>query len=490
MPHGSVARMISSLGSLAVAGGIAASSLAAQVPVTLGEAIRRAQEQGFEARAAAATRDASRYRDQAFYSGLLPQLSLGGILPSFNRSIIQVVQPDGSTVFRPQDLTTGSLTATLSQRIPGIGGDLFVSSALSQLSVSGPQSVRTWSSTPVLIGIRQPIFRPNLLAWDRKEQPVRHEVSERRYREEREDIAVTTTGLFFDVYSARMLADNARTNAAVNDTLYTLNQGRYNVGRIGENDLLQSELALLRARNALDATTLDLERAQAALRLAMNLPASITFAIVAPTTIPSIRPDTIVAVDQALRNRATVTDVALQRLQARRRVTEARLNQGIGATLSASLGYNATGGTASAAYQNLQEARQFSLAVDIPVFRWGQHGEEVQAARADQEETQNSGEETLQRMVQAAHFAALQLLQAQRSLELSAKADTVAGRRFEVAYNRYVIGRISIDNLFLAQSEKDQAVLQYVQALRGYWSAYGRLRRETMYDFERGEPIH
>ncbi len=473
----------------ALAGGSRATTLAAQAPLTLVEAIQRAQGRGYEARAAEATRDAARYRDQAFYSGLLPQLSLGGTLPSFNRSIIQVLQPDGSTLFRPQDLTSASLTATVSQRIPGTGGDLFISSGLSQLSVSGPQAVRTWSSTPVLIGIRQPIFRPNLLAWDRREQPVRYQASEQRYREAQEDIAVTTTGLFFDVYSARMVVENARANVAVNDTLFTLNKGRYNVGRIGENDLLQSELALLRARNTLDGATLDHQRALAALRLAMDLPASFAFAIVAPTDIPSFHPDTTLAVEQALRNRSTVTDVALQEIQARRRVTEARLNQGIGATVSASLGYNATGGTAGGAYRNLQEARQFALAVDIPVFGWGSHQEEVQAARADQEQVANTTQVTLQRTMQSAHFAALQLLQAERALELSAKADTVAGRRFEVAYNRYVIGRITIDNLFIAQAEKDQAVLQYVQALRGYWIAYGRLRRETMYDFVRGEPI-
>ena len=65
----------------------------------------------------------------------------------------------------------------------------------------------------------------------------------------------------------------------------------------------------------------------------------------------------------------------------------------------------------------------------------------------------------------------------------------MAGRRFEVAYNRYVIGRITIDNLFIAQNEKDQARNQFVQALRGYWQAYYQLRRVTLFDFEAGRSI-
>ena len=83
----------------------------------------------------------------------------------------------------------------------------------------------------------------------------------------------------------------------------------------------------------------------------------------------------------------------------------------------------------------------------------------------------------------------LQLDQAERNLRISAKADTVAQKRFDVAYSRYVIGRIGVDNLYIAQNEKDQAVNQYMQALRSYWTAYYRLRQVTLFDFEKGAPI-
>src|SRR5213079_1781724 len=87
-----------------------------------------------------------------------------------------------------------------------------------------------------------------------------------------ETVSLGATNAFFDLYAARLGLDNAVKNAAVNDTLYRLNRGRFDVGKIGENDLLQSELALLRARAALEDARLDDERATAALRLALNLP--------------------------------------------------------------------------------------------------------------------------------------------------------------------------------------------------------------------------
>jgi len=91
--------------------------------------------------------------------------------------------------------------------------------------------------------------------------------------------------------------------------------------------------------------------------------------------------------------------------------------------------------------------------------------------------------------VQGAQSAPLQLAISRRQRAISAKADTVAQKQYEVAYNRFVIGRITIDILFRAQSDKDAALNAYMQSLRGYWLAYYRLRRLTLYDFATNEPI-
>jgi outer membrane protein TolC len=473
---------------LAVAAGVPIAALRAQQPLTLEPAVQMAQEQGYQGRAATAARDAARFRDRSFYAGFLPQLSLGGTLPRYNRAIIPVLQPDGSTLFRPQNQTDAGLTATLSQRLP-TGGDLFVSSSLTTFSISGDQTIRTWSSTPVSLGIRQSLFRPNTFALDRRERPLASDLAERQYLASREELAGQTTGLFFDVYSAGVLLRNATANAAVNDTLYTLNKGRFEVGKIGENDLLQSELALLRARTAVEAARLEYTRAQAALRLAISLPEPAPLDLVIPVDIPAYTPDSALAVRQAVENGVSASSVALNAAQADRRVSEAKLNNGFSATVQASVGFNATAPEMGLAYQNLLQARQATVSVELPLFTWGTGSNAVKAAESDREQTANLGRSALEQAAQAARFAALRLPLARTNLILSAKADTVAAKRFEVAYNRYVIGRIAIDNLYLAQSEKDQASSQYVQALRDYWVAHYRLRALTLYDFEAGKPL-
>lgn len=468
-----------------------ASSAEGQQPIrlTLQGAVDLAQSQGAQALAARSTRDAARQRNRAFRADLLPQLSMTGTLPSLNRSIIPVLQPDGSTVFRTQEQNEGSLTATVTQRLPFVGGDLFVNSALSRLEIIGNQNTRTWSSTPVLVGIRQEIFRPNQLKWNSKEQELQAEIAERSYAESMEDVAIAAANAFFDYYNAKLALENAVNNAAVNDTLYTLNNGRFEVGKIGENDLLQSELALLRSRVALDGARLDHDRTLASLRLVLNLAHDVELDLEVPIDIPELAPDTTLAVSQAMNNRAQSMDIDLQHVRADRSITEARYGSGVGATLQASMGFNQTGPEMNSVYRDLREAQRLNLSLTMPIVQWGGRSARIQAAKSEGERVDHVTRQNREQMAQEAHFAALELAQARRSLAIAAKADTVGAKRFEVAKNRYVIGRIGMDNLYMAQSEKDGALQQYLQSLRGYWISYYRLRRVTMYDWISERPI-
>src|SRR5256884_7461563 len=94
------------------------------------------------------------------------------------------------------------------------------------------------------------------------------------------------------LFRSRVALDNAEKNAAVNDTLYKLNTGRLEVGKIGENDLLQSELALVRARTSLESARLDYARTLDGLRLALGLPAGTPLQVAVSTDLPDFEADT------------------------------------------------------------------------------------------------------------------------------------------------------------------------------------------------------
>jgi outer membrane protein TolC len=377
----------------------------------------------------------------------------------------------------------------MAQRLPFTGGDLFVSTGVSNVNILGQQETNLWRSTPFQVGISQQLFRPNTLAWETREQALRTDVAEREYLEAREDVAQRTSALFFDLHAAQVTLANAELNAAANDTLYTLNKGRFEVGRIGENDLLQSELSVLRARAALDGARLAADRAAASLRVQLGLPPGTPLELSVTRAVPRVTIDTIAVVRRALENASQSRARELGAVQQKRRVNEARRNTGFGASVTASVGYNQTAPTFNDAYRSPLQSQRFSVGVEMPVLQWGARHAQIEAARADEARFEVDARTARETQAQEALYAALGLAQAERQLEIAAKADSVGLKRFEVARNRYSIGRIDFGNLAIAQTEKDQALQEYLRSLRGYWDAFYRLRRLTLWDFVQDAPL-
>ena len=205
--------------------------------------------------------------------------------------------------------------------------------------------------------------------------------------------------------------------------------------------------------------------------------------IVAPDSIPNVDADAELAVKEALRNSSVMEQGTLDDVQSKRLLSAAKLSNQFNASVRATFGFNQTASAFNEAYQSPLGRQALSVSVSLPMMQWGAGHADVQAATAEDRRVATNNRMRTDALVEEARFAALGLQQAQRNVILAAKADTVSAKQFEVARNRYIIGKIANDALYLAQGEKDNAVVAYVQALRTYWMSYYYLRRVTLYDF-------
>jgi len=457
--------------------------LAAAKPLTLTDAIAMGQQRGDQAEGARASRDFARFRNDAFNARLRPQLFLSGNAANLNHGINPITAPDGSTAFVGQSQNQSTMQLGFSQAIPLTGGTITVGSAISRIDEFGTSYNKLWQTSPVVVSLQQELFKPRDVVWNERIQSLSASVAERSYLEAREDVAGGIADAFFSLYTQQMTLANALANVAVNDTLYTLNKGRYEVGKIGENDLLKSELALLRARASVDDANLARDRAEAVLRRMLNYPAGQALTIVPPDSIPTVDADPDLAVKEALKNASLMEQSQLDEVIVRREITAAKLNNGFNASVSATVCYNQTASAFGAAYQSPLGRESLTLGVSLPMVQWGAGHSDVEAAKADDRRVATNNKTRRDQIAEDARFSVLQLSQTQRNVVLAAKADTVSIKQFEVARNRYTTGKISNTDLYNAQTDKDNSLIAHVQALRNYWIAYYHLRRATLYDF-------
>lgn len=470
---------------------LGASLSLAQVDTTylsLHDCIRLARANGPLGVIARSAYDNKQASYRSFTASYLPQFSLRGDVPGYFSTINPITLPDGSSIFTPQRQASSTLNLSLAQKIPFTGGQLFLTSGLNRIDLMDTKT-QYYKSSPFSMSLQQPLFQINTMRWDMDAQNLRYKMSTRELAEAMEDCSIDVTTKFFELYMASLTASNAALNLAINDTLYKISKGRFNVGKIAENDLLQSELAYLNAQTQLENANVGLSRSQNNLLTALGLSPTAIVVLLPPSKIPGVEIDAAKALEQALQNRSDAVDFELQKLTAERNVRQTRSDNSFSATLTASMGYNQRAPIFSDAYNNLLEQRQFSLSFSVPIFKWGAGSSAVDAAIADQRRTEVLIDQRRHDFEQEVLYQAAHLNLLRKQVAVAAKSDTIAQRRFDVAKERYLIGKIDIPNLFLAQSEKDNARRANTQTLWDYWSTYFRVRRLTLYDFETKESL-
>src|SRR5258706_1528267 len=103
-----------------------------------------------------------------------------------------------------------------------------------------------------------------------------------------EQIGRDAVNFFFNVMQAQVNLQIAKYNLANNDTIYKIEQGRYNIGTTSEDKLLQVELQLLRSRSDVGQANLDLQTNSLDLRTYIGLRNGEKFTLVLPDLIPTI----------------------------------------------------------------------------------------------------------------------------------------------------------------------------------------------------------
>ena len=464
-------------------------SLQGQQVYSLDDCINLAQDKSPQSAIAKKAFESVYWSYEAYRAGLKPQVSLTMNTPGLLRSIVPVVRDDGTQAFTPQNQAYSTANLIVSQAIAPTGGNLSLVSGLNRQDVFGTDGFVQYNSVPFILRLNQPLFAFNQLKWDKRTQPLQYQRAEKQYLEALEDISIDICGKYFDLYIARLQMDNAKRNEQINDSIYTISQGRFRVGKIAENDLLQTELAAFNARAAVKDAELAVEKARTDLAITLGFPENEEFNLVPPRELDRAEIDVDFAVSQARSNRSDALDFELRRIEAERLLSQARANARLSIDLNASVGLNQAGASLAEAYTAPLDQQSASVGLNIPILQWGRGKASVESANVEVERVDEQIQLDTRRLLRDVRFQVLDFMQLQDRFLLAKRSMDIAMRRFDVAKNRYLVGKIDITNLQIAQDESNSARASYFQTLRQYWMAYYQLRRSTLYDFVADLPL-
>lgn len=457
--------------------------------LTLDEALRLAREYSSQSLLAKHRFRASYWQYRSYKAEFLPAVQLSGNLPDFNRRLVRYQLSDGTYQYIPEFSNNMNLALSVNQRVGWTGTSIFASTSLERTDIFGKRRATEYMAVPVQVGVQQSIFGVNELKWKKRIEPLLYEEARRTYLTDMERISQETTNLFFECILAEQRLAMAKLNRANADTLYKIALGRYNVGTIAQNDVLQMELNYLNAQQAVNSSEVELKLQQFQLANYLGLNDTLAWTLVVPTEFPTAE----VSLDEAKAHaEAAHPDMVAyerQEQEARRTVAQAKEARGFAANLRASFGLTQQASTLQKTYEHPLEQYGARLGITVPILDWGKGKGRVKMAESNLEMVQTTVARAKMEFQQALYVQVMRYNQQSDQLALAAKADTIAQNRYHIAKERFLIGKIDVLVLDDAQIARDNARTAYIRAMQSCWSVYFGLRRLTLYDPQDGREL-
>jgi outer membrane protein TolC len=458
--------------------------------MTLEDVISTARDQSPSAQVARHSFLADYWRYRTYKAQLLPSLSLTSSLGSYNRSLVALQNAEtGETNYIVNDNLNNSLSLSLKQNIPLTGGSLSLSTSLNRLDQFSPYDKIVYNSTPVHVSYSQPIKAYNSLKWDKIIEPKKYEIAKRGYLETLEDISISAGNLFFDVLTKQKNLDMAQKNYSSIEMLYNIAQERYKIGTISNEELLQLKLRLYNSKLSISDCSRSFNMAMLNLRSYLGFNENTKIELVMSEQIPEIQLDFSDVFEKVNKNSSFTLEKELTMINAEQVIAQAKSTSGLQASLFAQFGFNQKGETFPDSYKNPMDQEILGLSLTLPILDWGLGKGKVKLAKSQREVVKTQVEQAYQEYRQDILLKVFQFNQQREQCNISAQADSIASLRYEVTKQKFQNGTVSVTDLNNAQSEKDEAALQYVSNLSKYWQYYLNIRKLSLYDYLEGKEI-
>jgi outer membrane protein TolC len=457
--------------------------------LTFDEVIKLSEEQSPNALMAKHRFRASYWQYRTFVAQYRPSLTLTGTTPDYSNSYDKVWNSTTNGYDYQATNTLSNLgSLALAQNIGFTGGTIFMNSDLTMFNDFENDS-KKYITTPLNIGFTQPLFRYNALKWQKKTEPLKYQAAKKTFLSNLEAVHQQAVMIFFSLAQAQINKQIAEMNYSNADTLFRIAKGRYQLGTIAEDELLQMQLSWLNAETARKQADMNLRDREIRLRSFLGFNDNVRLELVIPVDIPSLQVSTQEVFDLAMQNNPEMINQQLTILTAESSVAQAKAERGLNANLTASYGLRDQDPDFKLAYQDPNKQQRIRVGFTMPLLDWGLGRGKYKMAQSSLELAQVQSNQAIVDFQQNLYLDVEQFNLQKSQVEIAAKSDTVAMKRYEVTKQRFLIGKIAVLDLNDADSRKDQNKRAYLQSLQDYWNYFYNIRSLTLYDFLNRKPL-
>jgi outer membrane protein TolC len=427
---------------------------------------------------------------RSFKATLLPSISFQLTPVQYNSNITKRYDSETNLdVYRQQQSVSSNGGLSLAQNVTFTGGSLTVGSNLDYMHHFGDNRYTQYSSIPFRIGYSQALFGYNRFKFEKKIEPLKFEKAKRQFLYSREELSETVVGYFFALLSAQKELELAKDIVASTDSLFRAGKERSRISAISPADLLTLELNFINAENYLENAVIEVERNMIAFITFFNFDKEYEIWLMMPAKPQSLPVTADEALSLVKKNNPEILFYKQQLMEAEQNLENVKKNSGFNANLSASIGFNQAGTELAYAYKDPLRQEGANIGLTIPVLDWGERKGKVHMAENSRTMIRYRVLQDRQKLEMEVALAVAEFNRQFGLIQRTEKALGIASTSYQINKHRFIVGKTDINTVTLSQNQRDEAYRNHIHAMNNYWKYYFKLRKLTLYDFEKEEDL-
>jgi len=399
---------------------------------------------------------------------------------------------DYQSVWNTSETTQSFGTFTIAQPILPTDGTISLNNRFgwqNNKSENAGNTANKSFSNNLYLSLSQPLFTYNRTKLNIKSLENDLENAQLNYAMQKLNLEKQVTQTFYNVYFAQMQLSISKTELDNTQKTFELTQNKVDAGLAAKEELYQAEVNLASAKSTVqnNQVSLDNTKDQFKQYIGMNINDEIT--VMANINSTPVSVDMAKALEYGQKSRMELRQRQISIESAQFTMIQTRALNEFKGSLDLSVGIIGTDSHLADIYQTPTQNPKVSVSFNIPLYDWGEKKARIAAQQASIESAKLSlSNQEIQITIDIRQVCrSLQNLVNQ--IDIAKQNEENSKRTYEINQEKYKNGDLTSMDMNLYQTQLSSKSMTYAQALIDYKIGLLNLKIQSLYDFEKNEPV-
>ncbi|MCJ7446725.1 MAG: TolC family protein [Bacteroidales bacterium] len=344
-------------------------------------------------------------------------------------------------------------------------------------------------SNELSLNLDQPLFTYNRTKLQLRELELALENAQLNYAIQLLSLEKLVTQAFYYVYQQQQSLDIASQAYQNMQQSYEVIKNKVDAGISAREEMFQAELNLATTKSDFENNQVTLENAKDDFKILIGMSLFDDLMVLPDISVDTVQIDIAFAIDQGLANRMELRQREINIETSEFDLIQTKALNEFKGSLGLSVGLFGDNENFGNIYENPTDNESVSLSFTIPLWDWGERKSRIKATEASIETENISLEEEKNNITLDIRKVYRNLLNLQNQIGIARQSVTNAQLTYDLNLEKYKNGDLTGMDLNIYQNQLSEKQLSYTNSLISYKLELLNLKIQTLYDFEKKEPV-